>query len=129
MISSIYRRINSVSLTDSAAKRLTEILKGKEDSFLRLDVSDGGCGGLQYSLKLDNRQEPDDDATIIGKAHLRVSKRSLPYVAGAKVDFLDDPFNQIFKVVDNPNASASCSCGSSFSPTEEQIENRCGPKV
>lgn len=84
--------------------------EGKE---LRIFVQGGGCSGFQYGFTFDDHQEGD---TVVeaGGVKVLVDPMSLPYLAGAKVDFVEDMRGSGF-VVDNPNASRSCGCGHSFS--------------
>lgn len=84
--------------------------EGKE---LRIFVQGGGCSGFQYGFTFDDHQDGD---TVVeaGGVKVLVDPMSLPYLSGAKVDFVEDMRGSGF-VVDNPNASRSCGCGHSFS--------------
>lgn len=84
--------------------------EGKE---LRIFVQGGGCSGFQYGFTFDDQQEGDTVVEANGVKVL-VDPMSLPYLAGAKVDFVEDMRGSGF-VVHNPNASRSCGCGHSFS--------------
>ncbi len=79
---------------------------------LRIFVQGGGCSGLQYGFTFDDWQDGD---TVVEAADLKVliDPMSAPYLAGARVDYVEDLRGAGF-VVDNPNAIASCSCGQSF---------------
>ena len=100
-------------VTDRAFDRLSQINAGKEPSSLRVAVLGGGCSGFQYDIRLD-APEPDD--LILEKSGQRVvvDPVSLPYLAGAVIDFTDELIGARF-VIENPNATASCGCGTSFS--------------
>ena len=104
-----------VVATESALKRVAEVLQGEAPgSFLRISVNGGGCSGFQYAF--DIVPGPEDDDLILGDddARLAIDHVSLDFLKGAKIDFVDDLMGQSFKI-DNPNATASCGCGTSFS--------------
>lgn len=101
-------------VTDSAARRIGEILAAEPpESVLRVSVEGGGCSGFQY--KFDVTRERDADDLVIEKdgAVVVVDKVSLDYLAGSRLDFVDDLIGAAFRV-DNPQATASCGCGTSF---------------
>jgi iron-sulfur cluster assembly accessory protein len=105
---------DNVTVTDRAARRIGEIL-GKEPAgtMLRVSVEGGGCSGFQY--KFDTERERADDDIIIEKsgATVLIDPVSLNFLAGSEIDFVDDLIGSSFKV-NNPNATASCGCGTSF---------------
>ena len=106
----------SVGLTASAARRIL-LLAEKEGNpalKLRLSVSGGGCSGFQYGFTFDDTVADDDHAFERDGATLVVDDVSLDLLAGSEVDFVEDLMGSYFKV-QNPNASSSCGCGSSFS--------------
>lgn len=101
-------------VTDRAFARLAEIADLTGDARpLRVGVSGGGCSGFQYDIRLD---EPADDDMVLEKDGLRVlvDPVSLPFLQNAVIDFTDELIGARF-VVENPNASSSCGCGTSFS--------------
>lgn len=101
-------------VTDRAFARLAEIaeLTGEEKA-LRVGVLGGGCSGFQYDIRLDNPAA--DDVVIERSGHkVLVDPVSLPFLANAVVDFSEDLIGARF-VIENPNASSSCGCGTSFS--------------
>ncbi|KWV55915.1 MULTISPECIES: iron-sulfur cluster insertion protein ErpA [Rhizobium] len=105
----------SVTLSDAAAKRIAAIV-GTEPgkSALRVSVEGGGCSGFSY--KFDLADDPQDDDTIVEKndAKVLIDSLSLVYMAGSEIDFVDNLLGQSFQIK-NPNAVASCGCGTSFS--------------
>lgn len=104
----------SVRLTERAANRIAEIAAHEgAPAVLRLSVEGGGCSGFQYKFDLPAETAPDDTVVAQGAARLVVDQVSLPYLLGAEIDFIDDLIGSSFKVV-NPNATASCGCGTSF---------------
>lgn len=106
---------NSIVLTESAARRISEIVAGEpEAKLLRVSVEGGGCSGFQYRFDLVADKEPDDIVIERAGARVLVDPVSLEYMAGSEIDFVDDLIGASFKVR-NPNATASCGCGTSFS--------------
>lgn len=107
--------IQSISLSDAAAKRIATILAGDaEKSALRVSVEGGGCSGFSYKFDLVDHQEDDDLVLQKGEARVVVDQMSLVYMEGSEIDFVDNLLGQSFQIR-NPNAVASCGCGTSFS--------------
>ena len=100
-------------VTDRAFERLAQINAGKDPVPLRVAVSGGGCSGFQYDIRLD-RPEADDLVLESAGQQVVVDPVSLPYLAGAVIDFTDELIGARF-VIENPNATSSCGCGTSFS--------------
>jgi len=104
-----------VTLSDRAARRIADILKGEtQPTALRLAVTGGGCSGFQYNFALDDAQLDEDIVVEKNGAKVLIDPVSLDFLAGSEIDFTDDLIGQAFKV-NNPNATASCGCGTSFS--------------
>ena len=104
-----------VTVSQSAAKRIAAILAGEGDkTLLRLAVTGGGCSGFQYNFALDETRMDDDLFIEEGGARIVIDPVSLDFLMGAEIDFTDGLIGQAFKV-NNPNATASCGCGTSFS--------------
>jgi iron-sulfur cluster assembly accessory protein len=105
----------AVRVSERAARRIGEILKQEPPgSMLRVSVEGGGCSGFQY--KFDVERDIADDDLVIDRngAVVLIDPISLKYMDGAEIDFVDDLIGASFKVA-NPNATASCGCGTSFS--------------
>ena len=102
------------TVTDRAYARLAEIARmtGQTKS-LRVAVEGGGCSGFQYDIKLDDAQSDDLVLERSGQSVL-VDAVSLPFLTGAVIDFTEELIGARF-VIQNPNATASCGCGTSFS--------------
>jgi len=104
----------NVTVTERAARRIGEIL-GQEPAgtMLRVSVEGGGCSGFQY--KFDTERERTEADIVIEKsgATVLIDPISLNYMAGSEIDFVDDLIGSSFKV-NNPKATASCGCGTSF---------------
>lgn len=105
----------AVTISERAARRIGEILKGEgSDAKLRISVEGGGCSGFQYKFDIDHAQTDDDLVIARDDAVVLVNSASVPFLAGSEVDFVDDLIGASFRV-NNPNATASCGCGTSFS--------------
>lgn len=105
-----------VTITERAAEKARTLLedKGHPDGMLRVFVVGGGCSGFQYGMAI--AEEADADDTIIeaeGGARIVVDAESVPMIAGAEIDFVEDLMKSGFNIY-NPNAVSSCACGSSF---------------
>ncbi|MER2264735.1 HesB/IscA family protein [Methylobacterium oxalidis] len=104
-----------ITLTPRAAKRINEIM-GTEPpgSSLRISVNGGGCSGFSYAFDVAQGREADDIVIERDGATVLVDAVSLEYMAGSTIDFVNDLIGQSFKI-ENPQATASCGCGTSFS--------------
>lgn len=104
-----------ISMTESAAQRVRTLIEqdGKPGLMLRLSVSGGGCSGFQYGFDLDAATNDDDTVGEFHGVRLVVDEASLDLLQGAVVDYVEDLMGAAF-VVKNPNATATCGCGSSF---------------
>ena len=104
-----------VTVSSRAAKRIAAILASEPaPSMLRLTVTGGGCSGFSYNFALDETRMDDDLLVEEGGAKILIDPVSLDFLAGSEIDFTDDLMGQAFKV-NNPNATSSCGCGTSFS--------------
>jgi iron-sulfur cluster insertion protein len=101
-------------VTDRAFARLAEINDGADaPQALRVAVEGGGCSGFQYDIRLDNAA--DDDLVLEKNGQqVLVDSVSLPFLADATIDFTEELIGARF-TIENPNATASCGCGTSFS--------------
>ena len=106
---------SGVGLTERAARRIAEILKEEpRETVLRVAVTGGGCSGFQYDFCLDAGRSEDDLVIEREGAVVVIDPVSLDFLKGAEIDFVDEMIGAAFKVK-NPNATASCGCGTSFS--------------
>ncbi|MBF0609622.1 MAG: iron-sulfur cluster insertion protein ErpA [Magnetococcales bacterium] len=107
----------SIILTDSATRKLSDLLSEENNPNLKLRifVSGGGCSGFQYGFTFDEQQEDSDSVVEKGGVKVLVDSVSLRYLNGAEVDFVEDLGGAQF-VIRNPNAASSCGCGNSFEP-------------
>ncbi|MCB1090814.1 MAG: iron-sulfur cluster assembly accessory protein [Verrucomicrobiae bacterium] len=112
----------SLTLTESAAEHLRELLEARDASpdelGLRLFVEKGGCAGMNYAMKID---APADSDEIVERNGVRVfvDQDSLAYLQGSEVDYVDALNDSGFKI-HNPNAVRSCGCGTSFEPAGQE---------
>src|SRR5271166_2983337 len=106
---------NSVILTERAARRIGEILKSEPaGAMLRVSVEGGGCSGFQYKFDFDHARTDDDLVLTRDGATVLIDPVSVQYMAGAEIDFVDDLIGASFRI-NNPVATSSCGCGTSFS--------------
>ena len=105
-----------VKVTDRAFARLAEIAEadGREACALRVAVLGGGCSGFSYEFELADGADEGDTVIERDGQKILVDPESLPFLAGATVDFKDELIGARF-AVENPNATATCGCGTSFS--------------
>ena len=104
-----------VTVSARAAKRIATILKGEpQPAMLRIAVTGGGCSGFQYNFTVDDARMDDDLVVERDVATVLIDSVSLDFLKGAEVDFVDDLIGQSFRI-NNPNATSSCGCGTSFS--------------
>ncbi|MEL7116879.1 MAG: iron-sulfur cluster assembly accessory protein [Pseudomonadota bacterium] len=100
-------------VTERAFERLAEIGAADQGKALRVAVEGGGCSGFQYNIDLGDPTE--DDLVLEGAGEkVVVDSVSLPFLADAVIDFSEELIGARF-VIQNPNATSSCGCGTSFS--------------
>lgn len=106
-----------LELTENAVVKIKDLLLEENDPTvnLRVFVQGGGCSGMQYGFTFDNTQNEDDFTVEKDGVTLLIDSMSGQYLAGAKIDYVEDLMGSQFKI-ENPNAQTSCGCGSSFSP-------------
>lgn len=104
----------SITVSERAARRIGEILKGEPSgTMLRVSVEGGGCSGFQYKFDVDRAKTADDLVISRDGVVVLIDPISVNYMAGSEIDFVDDLIGASFKVK-NPQAKASCGCGTSF---------------
>jgi len=105
-----------LQMTENAQAALAKVIEGADKSIagLRIEVSSGGCSGMQYSLSLEETA-PDGDAVVeTGGLKVFINPDSADMLNGMTIDFTESIEGSGF-VFENPNAKASCGCGKSFS--------------
>ena len=104
----------NVTVSDKAARRIGEILKSEPPgTILRVSVEGGGCSGFQYKFDMERAKAPDDLVIDRAGAVVLIDPVSVGFMAGSEIDFVEDLIGASFKVK-NPQAKASCGCGTSF---------------
>ena len=109
-----------ITISKEALERITLIRSKQGDGYLRISVDGGGCSGFSYSFKFENKNQDKDDIIAIkdldGNAAVVTDEISMNYISGSKVSWKEDLAGASF-VIDNPNATSNCGCGTSFSIT------------
>ena len=105
-----------LQLTDRAVGKVKELLASEEKTGygLRVVVQGGGCSGFQYGLTWENEQKDNDQILEFDGLKVFVDSMSVHYLEGVKIDYIDSLEGAGFKI-ENPNATGTCGCGSSFS--------------
>ncbi|KCZ94608.1 iron-sulfur cluster assembly accessory protein [Hyphomonas johnsonii MHS-2] len=104
-----------MTLSASAAKRINAILaKEGGAAFLRVAVEGGGCSGFSYKFDFADAANPDDVVIERDGANVLIDEMSLEFLHGAEIDFSTELIGAAFRI-NNPNATAGCGCGTSFS--------------
>ena len=107
--------MKGVEISEAAARRIAKILAAEPGNIaLRISVEGGGCSGFSYKMDLTDQRNDDDVAVERDGATVLIDDLSLVYMGGSVIDFVDDLMGQSFQIR-NPNAVASCGCGTSFS--------------
>ncbi|SDF72946.1 iron-sulfur cluster insertion protein [Limimonas halophila] len=103
-------------ISDNAAKQIAKLREQEGDQalMLRVSVGGGGCSGFQYSFDFDRTVNDDDRTFHNGDVTVVVDEVSLELLAGSQIDYKQELIGSYFEI-NNPNASSSCGCGSSFS--------------
>ncbi|GAB4521414.1 MAG: iron-sulfur cluster insertion protein ErpA [Parvularculaceae bacterium] len=105
----------NVTVSDRAAAKIAKILADEpEGALLRIAVLGGGCSGFQYSFDIVSGRQEDDLLIERDGARIVLDPLSVEYMAGAEIDYTDELIGAAFKI-NNPLATASCGCGTSFS--------------
>ena len=105
-----------VGLSESAVKQLSSLIEaeGNNDQMLRITVNGGGCSGFTYSFDFDDKSNDDDKTFETDGVKVVVDVASLEFIDGAVLNFVESLGGTHF-TLENPNATSSCGCGSSFS--------------
>ena len=107
---------DGLTIGDGAVTRIKALIEneGNPDLMLRIGITGGGCSGFQYNFSLDAEKHDDDVIFSKDGVNIVVDETSIPFVNGATINFKTDLMGAYF-TMDNPNASSTCGCGSSFS--------------
>lgn len=104
-----------IHISDVAINKIKEMLEAEEvpNMFLRIAVKPGGCSGFSYAMGFDDEMHHDDKVFEFGGLKVVVEAESMPYLNGLEIDFEESGMSGGF-TMHNPNATATCGCGSSF---------------
>lgn len=105
-----------LTFTDNAANKVKQLIKeeGNENLMLRVFVTGGGCSGFQYGFSFDEKIQDGDTEVVNQGVKLLVDPMSFQYLSGSEIDYKESLEGSMF-VINNPNATTTCGCGSSFS--------------
>ena len=105
-----------LSITDQASARVQEIVKGAESDVigLRIGIKKAGCSGLKYNVEFAKEQQPFEDSIDVNGVRVLIDPAAVMFLVGTEMDWTEDKFNSSF-VFNNPNETAKCGCGESFS--------------
>ncbi|QYJ00478.1 iron-sulfur cluster insertion protein ErpA [Henriciella algicola] len=107
--------MTDVTLSENAARRINAILaKQSGKDYLRVSVEGGGCSGFSYKFDLEDTKNDDDIIVERDGARVLVDEMSMEFMRGSEIDFSNELIGAAFKI-NNPNATAACGCGTSFS--------------
>ena len=108
-------QMDNITVTERAARKIGEILRREPPgTMLRVSVEGGGCSGFQYKFDIERARAADDLVIQREDATVLIDQISVGYLAGSEIDFVDDLIGASFRI-NNPQATASCGCGTSFS--------------
>lgn len=120
-----------ITVTETAIEKIKELLatEGSPSMFLRVGVKAGGCSGFSYGMGFDEEQHETDQEFDFQGLKVRVDSESVKYLYGVRIDYKESGMGGGF-TIDNPNAIASCGCGSSFKMKDEEgLVEKCDDKV
>ena len=105
-----------LSITDQASARVQEIVKSADSDVigLRIGIKTAGCSGLKYNVEFAKEQQPFEDAIDVNGVRVLIDPAAVTFLVGTEMDWTEDKFNSSF-VFNNPNETAKCGCGESFS--------------
>ena len=102
------------NLSNEALEKVKILLKDEEGSYFRISVQGGGCSGFQYDFSFDKKPNEDDIIFKEGGINYLIDKESIEFLRGSTLEYVSELAGSYFKI-ENPNASANCGCGTSFS--------------
>lgn len=108
-------KIMNIEITESAAKRVNQLIKQNEQNMvaLRVSVDGGGCSGFMYQYSLIEQVDDNDFILNMHGVKVAIDQMSQPFLNGCRIEFIEELGSSFFQIT-NPNASAKCGCGNSF---------------
>ena len=107
--------IKEIKFTDKALKQINSLLSKKDKgSFFRIAIKGGGCSGFQYDFSFTNEIKDDDITFCDFDVNYLIDKTSIEFIKDGSLDFVEELGGSFFKI-ENPNSTANCGCGTSFS--------------
>lgn len=103
-----------ISLSPSAAAQINQIMEAQGRKYLRISVEGGGCSGFSYKFDMDDVAAEDDLRIERDGATVLIDPMSVEFLTGSLIDYVDELIGASFQIK-NPNATAACGCGTSFS--------------
>jgi iron-sulfur cluster assembly protein len=118
---------DTVTISDTASEAVRGILSEKklEGFGLRIYVAGSGCGGASFGMALDNNIRSNDFTFLSQDVQIIIDDQSLPFLRGAKIDFVNDPQRGAGFIVDSPSNTGSCSCGSKSQNHSDSEDSAC----
>jgi iron-sulfur cluster assembly protein len=109
----------NIDVSAHAARRIREMMEAEGvQGMLRIRVQTGGCSGFTYALEFAECKEDDDIAVVVDGVHIVVDRESVPLIQGVQLDYKETELGGGF-TIENPNAIATCGCGTSFRTREQ----------
>ncbi|MDA9170811.1 iron-sulfur cluster assembly accessory protein [Alphaproteobacteria bacterium] len=105
---------NDFKLSNKASDRIKFLLKDEQGSFFRISVLGGGCSGFQYNFSFEIMPNKDDIIFHESGIDYLIDKVSIDFIKGSTLEYISELSGSYFQIV-NPNATANCGCGTSFS--------------
>lgn len=105
---------NNIEITENAQEHIANILKKDNVKYFRITVLGGGCAGFQYKFDFENVVNSDDILISRSKIKILIDNTSFEFIKGSTIDYIRELIGSSFKI-NNPQASSSCGCGTSFS--------------
>ena len=105
---------NDFKLSEDALNRVKTLLKSEEGSYFRISVLGGGCSGFQYDFSFTSSPNEDDLIFKDNGISYLIDKTSIDFLTGSTLVYVSELAGAYFKI-ENPNATANCGCGTSFS--------------
>ena len=104
---------NIIEITENAQNHIANLIQKEKSKYFRITVLGGGCAGFQYKFDFDNNKNEDDYELQTINVPVLIDNTSLDLINGSKIDYVNELIGSSFKV-NNPKASSSCGCGTSF---------------